>query len=168
MTPNIRIDQEVYDYLNARGNTEDSFNDVLRRELGLSEQSKRKAITINQEPITPTPEEDRSLKEGLGEIIASMNEYLPSEWSGSPSREEQILKVTLAYLTQTPRDLTVDDRQKMAARIVAGEFGVTVETVQDKCGRQLFGNGTGVIDRFRACLIRIEEDLIDRKKILKG
>ena len=48
--PTIRIDQEIYDYLNEKGKTADTFSDVLRRELGLDQKPTKGQIMRHMIP----------------------------------------------------------------------------------------------------------------------
>lgn len=174
----IRVDDEVYAFLNGRGRTEDSFNDVIRRELGLTP----KKLLARGRPeedlndvlprevdarIHPTASAERSSPSEVcavlhsEEIVASLNRHLSPHWSDTPARREQILELVLAFL-KTSRDWSTADRQLYAARQVAAAHRVEVNTVQDKCGRQLYGTGAGQqIERFRSALDRVEHELIE-------
>jgi hypothetical protein len=159
MTPMIRVDDEVYEQLNQRGRTEDSFNDVIRRELGLP--SKKQAMPQDSRSTDdPNP---RAIAEALAPaLVAALDCHLPPHWSETPERRSQILEVATLFLT-TDQSWSTVERQLYAARRVAKEHRVDVNTVQDKCGRQLYGTGTGQqIERFRSALEAVEKNLRDR------
>jgi hypothetical protein len=155
----IRVDDEVYEHLNQRGRTEDSFNDVIRRELGLPP----KRQTTPQEPQSPDDTNPRAVAKALAPVLlTALDGHLPPHWSETPERRAQILEVAMLFLT-TDQSWSTADRQLHAARRVAKEHGVDVNTVQDKCGRQLYGTGTGQqIERFRSALEAVEKDFRNR------
>lgn len=158
MAPMIRVDDEVYEHLNQRGRTEDSFNDVIRRELGLP--AKRQALPqVSRSPNHLGP---RAVAEALAPALtAALDRHLPPHWSETPERRAQILEVATLFLT-TDQSWSTAERQLDAARRVAKEHNVEVETVQTKCGRELYGTGTGpLIERFRSALEAVERDLSD-------
>lgn len=147
--PMIRVDDEVYERLTEMGRMADSYNDVLRRLLGLPEKEKLKKTR----PTPLVPEE-----EDLHQFLSATDKHLPEHWSHSRERMSQILWVVAEFLN-TPKNLSMRQRQLIAVKQVAKKFGVMVPTVQDKCGRQLYGTGTGQqIERFRQALEKIEAD----------
>lgn len=157
MAPMIRVDDEVYEYLNQRGRTEDSFNDVIRRELGLS--PKRQAA--RQDPPASSDEPSpRAVAAALGSVLSeALDRHLPSHWSETPERRTQILEVVTLFLT-TDKSWPTADRLVYAAERVAKERCIEVNTVKDKYGRQLYGAGTGQqTERFRLALEAVEKDL---------
>jgi hypothetical protein len=147
--PMIRVDDEVYERLAEMGRMADSYNDVLRRVLGLPKKEKsRKAV-----PTPMAPDEGF-----LVQFFSVADKHLPKHWSHSKKRMMQILWVIAEFL-KAPKNLSTGERQLIAAKQVAKEFGVEVPTVQDKCGRQLYGTGTGQqMERFRRALEKIEAD----------
>ena len=156
MAPMIRVDDEVYEYLNQRGRTEDSFNDVIRRELQLS--PKRQSARQNSPTLDDsTP---RAVAAALGSLLSeALDRHLPPHWSETPERRTQILEVVTLFLT-TDKSWPTADRLVYAAERVAKERGVEVNTVKDKYGRQLYRTGTGQqTERFRLALEAVEKDL---------
>jgi len=67
------------------------------------------------------------------------DEYLPAGWDDAPSRREQILAVISNFL-DTPEEMATRDRRLRAQEQAAQEFGVTVNTIQSKCGRETWEN----------------------------
>lgn len=61
---------------------------------------------------------------------------------------------------RTPKDWTVAERNLHASRLVAQSRGLTIQTIEDKCGRQLYGEGQ-LMPQFRAALEAIETDMED-------
>jgi hypothetical protein len=161
MVPMIRVDDEVYEYLNQRGRTEDSFNDVVRRELGLS--PKRPAV--QQDPPGSSDEPGLgAVAAALGGVLSALDRHLPPHWSETPERRTQILKVVTLFLT-TDKSWPTADRLACAADRVAKEHGIEVNTVKDKYGRQLYGAGTGQqTERFRLALEAVEKELRQSSK----
>jgi len=155
MAPMVRIDHEVYEYLNQRGRTEDSFNDVIRRELGLPPKRQPKALSSSAGRGPDTEASDvqpQRLEEALDRL-------LPPYWSATRARRTQIREVALAFL-RTPPQWTTEERHLHAARQVASAHGIEVTTVHDKCGRQLYGTGSHPqIGQFRMALLRLEEEM---------
>lgn len=151
MVPMIRIDEEVYEYLNQRGHTEDTFNDVLRRELGLGQKKSSRGGTRSMSGSTGTTrlEHLNALR-----LTPLLDKHLPPHWGDARARRDQILQVVEAFLN-TPNEWTTAEREVHAAKLVAKSLGVEVNTVQDKCARQLFGEGT-VMQHFHAALMAIE------------
>lgn len=147
MMPTIRIDQDIYDYLNERGKTVDTFNDVLRRELG----------------VEPKPVQKRPSQVGSSEVSAEgklrevLDAHLPSHWVGTRAREEEIRMVIVEFL-RLPGTWTTKDREIAARKSVAERLGIDPTTVSDKYTRQLYGEGGGQVRRFRDALERIEQD----------
>ena len=153
--PMIRVDDEVYQHLNERGNTEDTFNDVIRRELGLPPRKPSRAVTRGDSETMP------STATASGEYpptsIAALDKHLPHHWSDTRARREQILDVFAAFLGM-PKDWGITKRHLAACKIVARQRGVTIQTVEDKCGRQLYGQGQ-LMQQFRAALEAAEAEL---------
>lgn len=152
MMPMIRVDEEIYEFLNQRGRTEDTFNDVLRRELGLGSK-KRSGHRIDREHKVENQTKNSS---GASSLTSLVDKHLPAHWRSTRARGDQILRVVTTYL-RTPKEWDSSRRELSAAQQVANELGVEVTTVQDKCTRQLFGDGA-VIQNFRAALEAIEAD----------
>jgi hypothetical protein len=151
--PMIRVDDEVYEYLNQRGRTEDSFNDVIRRELGLSP----KTQTARQGSKTDGP---RSMAAApASKLSEALDRHLPPHWSETPERRAQILEVATVFL-RTDKSWPAADRLGHAAEHVAKDHDIEINTVKDKYGRQLYGTGTGQqTERFRLALEAVEKDL---------
>jgi hypothetical protein len=149
----IRIDDEVYEYLNQRGHTEDTFNDVLRRELGLGQKKSSKGGTRSVSGSAGTTTQEHL---NASRLTPLLDKHLPSHWGDTRARRDQILQVVEAFLN-TPREWTTAEREVYAAKLVAKSLRVEVNTVQDKCTRQLFGNGT-VMQHFHAALMVIESE----------
>ena len=163
--PVIRIDMEVYVALNEMGKTEDTFDSVLRRLLGLSQKVRG---NIHKEHLKSEFSEngfsmmDREVPLEDDEIISDIlfeviDIHLPAHWASSPKRGRQILMVVYGVLSQDFSS-PIEDRHQRAAAAVAEKFGISRETVHDKCMRQLFGNGSGLSERFRDALLEIEKD----------
>lgn len=163
--PVIRIDIDVYVALNELGRTEDTFNGVLRRLLGFAQKDRgndhkehlKSEFSENGFPTMDHEvplEEDEIISDILFEAIDS---HLPAHWASSPKRGRQILMVVYGVLSQD-FNCPIDDRHQKAAAAVAQKFGISRETVHDKCMRQLFGNGSGLSERFRDALLEIEKD----------
>lgn len=151
MPPMIRVDDEVYEYLNQQGRTEDSFNDVIRRELGLE---LRKPAAAK-----PLASMDHEVKQAmdtnkLKAVEDALNRLLPPHWANAPKRRNQIFEVVSAFL-HTPKEWGTAEREVHAAKLVAERRGIDVNTVQDKCGRQLYGEGS-LMQQFRNALERLE------------
>ena len=73
-------------------------------------------------------------------------------------RQKQILFVITEFMGQA-RNMPTADRHNRAAKSVAERFKVEVNTVHDKCGRQLYGTGTpNLIGNFRSALEQIETE----------
>ena len=145
--PTIRIDQDIYDYLNERGKTADTFNDVLRRELGLSRKSPPKVPFYRNHTEEATDAKMRQFAD----------RHLPPHWAHTPARKKEILMVIEEVLRQ-PEDWSVADREIAARKTVAKSLGIDSTTVRDKYTRQLYGNGGDQGRRFRDALERIEQD----------
>lgn len=145
--PNIRIDDEVYMYLNNKGKVEDSFNDVLRRELGLD----HKKVEYRFKTNMPLHKEDREMLTGI------VDKHLPSHWRATSARQKETLMVIERFL-ETPGLGDVMERELRARKQVAKELNLTAETIQDKYCRQLYRGQGSYILRFRAALEKIEED----------
>ena len=94
------------------------------------------------------------------ELFEVIDKHLPEYWASSESRMKQILFVVANFL-RAPRDWSIAERHVHAAKEVAKRYHVTVQTIYDKCGRQLFGTGAGLRqqDRFRDALEKIERDI---------
>ena len=129
MMPNIRIDDEVYKYINDRGKTEDTFNDVLRREFGLESAKKRlDELPTNEAGTLEYSEDEYQMVEVL------MEQKFPA--LNNPVHKHQLVKWVLYYLL-LPVDWTVKNRSISAAKLLAKEEGVTRETIQDGGTRRL-------------------------------
>lgn len=129
--PNIRIDDEVYQYLNEQGKTEDTFNDVLRRLLGLESARKRlDELPKNNAGIS------RSHTAGETEMIERLMEKHLPPFRKHSVHGRQLVKLVTCYL-HSPTEWSVRDREIGAAKMVAKEEGVTRETIQDGATRRL-------------------------------
>lgn len=154
MMPTIRIDQEIYDYLNEKGKTADTFSDVLRRELGLDQKPTKGQIMRHL--ITGLADDQRS--HSVEAIRGATDRHLPPHWASTPAREAQIIRVVKEFV-RMPRNLSVEDREIAARKRVAEFLGIDPNTVFDKYGRQLYGDGGGQAAKFRTALRKIESDL---------
>ncbi len=65
--------------------------------------------------------------------------------------------LVIARFLRTPQEWSTADRHLHAAKLVAEERGVTVQTIMDQCGRSLYGQGQ-LAYRFRGALEKIEAD----------
>lgn len=149
MTRMIRVDDDVYEALATRGEELDTFNDKLRRLLSLPDLH---VASLQNHGATKRGEQK------LIELVEIANRHLPKHWSNSRARMYQILRVVAAYLKGSNAQGPAE-RQLTAARDVAKDLGIDANTVQDKCGRQLYGTGTGQqLGRFRYALEKIEAD----------
>ena len=151
----IRVDDDVYDALNEMGRTSDSFNDVLRRLLHLPARDKQR-----RRPDPSVRPDDAKLV-GLFDVV---DKHLPTHWASSDSRAKQILFVVAAFLGAS-RNWSIAERHLHAVKKVAEQFQVTIQTINDKCGRQLFGTGAGLRQQesFRDALKSIESDFRKRE-----
>jgi len=151
----IRVDDEVYERLNELGRTEDSFNDVVRRVLGLAS----KKVNARALPSSSAVE-DKGVSEVRKdiELFGIIDRHLPAHWKETEARRDQIMEVVKNFL-RMPSNIPVPERHRKAAKEVAKGRGVEENTVLDKCGRQIFGTGSGLVDQFRDALIRIEADI---------
>ncbi|MCH9020211.1 MAG: hypothetical protein IIA73_07595 [Proteobacteria bacterium] len=149
MMPMIRIDDELYEFLNNQGRTEDAFNDVLRRLLGFERRKKRYQVAPrDEETMRPTANLSASDTEPIERL---MEKLFPPH--NNPVHRRQLVKVVWAYL-HSPRDWPTKDRQIYAASKVAQEERVTRETIQDGCTRRLGLN----IEKFRGRLENLEAE----------
>jgi hypothetical protein len=93
------------------------------------------------------------------------DEYLPPGWDDSSSRREQILAV-IDYFLDTPQGMSTRERRNRAQKQVADEFGVTVNTVQSKCGRETWEDHVSSSEyqreHFDGALEEIESHVRDR------
>ena len=90
-------------------------------------------------------------------LVAAIDKHLPSHWSETPARRQQIFDVVCLYL-RTPRDWLVANRHLHACKLIAQEREVIIQTIEDKCGRQLYGEGQ-LMMRFRSALEAVEAEL---------
>lgn len=159
--PMIRVDSEIYELLNEKGRTEDTFNDVLRRELGLPSRKSGRQSQAHLSPTTP-PVGHAAARGANSELESVLHRRLPPHWADTPARKIQIVEVVQKFL-QTPGNWDTKDRHLYAVKAVAAERNLTIQTVADKCGRQLYGEGE-LQPRFRRALDAIEMDLRDQPK----
>ncbi len=150
MMPMIRVDDEVYQHLNDRGKTEDTFNDVLRRILGLEAKRRRSGERTPQERKARTTQTRSVPPNEMAELWSVIEKHLPPRLSNAVHRR-QIEKLVVSFL-EAPADWTTKDREISAARQVANEEGVTRETIQDGGTRRLGLD----IEEFRRRLEAIE------------
>ena len=148
----IRVDDEVYEALTKRRLPEESYNDGLKRLLGLA----RKAHVAVDQALKDMGVEEMADDQPLLDLIDVIDRYIPPRWADGPERARQIIWVVVTFLKQTPSDWTIRDRYNSSLNSVATRLGVRSRTVRDKCVRQLYGDGphTGV---FLDALARIEK-----------
>jgi MoxR-like ATPase len=93
------------------------------------------------------------------------DEYLPPGWDDSASRRDQILAV-IDYFLDTPQKMSTRERRNRAQKQVAEDLGVTVNTVQSKCGRETWEDHVSSNDyqreHFDKALEHIEANIRDR------
>jgi len=93
------------------------------------------------------------------------DEYLPPGWGDSTSRREQILAV-IDYFLDTPQEMSTRERRNRAQKRVAEDLGVTVNTVQSKCGRETWEDHVSSNEyqreHFDKALEQIEANIRDR------
>jgi hypothetical protein len=150
--PNIRVDEEVYGYLNERGNTEDTFNDVIRRELGLTTSSKSEAKMFAKTVSQSEPTEGVDLEFIRKLMIRHFPQFNPESKHGT-----QLLKHVVQFLV-APSNWTTRDRQIAAAKRVAELEEVELQTVQDGAARRLDIS----IGEFRVRLEALEQEFLDQ------
>lgn len=159
--PTIRVDDDVYETLRNLGRTGDTFSDVLRPLLGLGEKARGVPATVHQrqdERLTKELQSIAGAHGSLDALEAIVSRYLPPHWADGRQRRDHILSVVIGYLTQ-PTELPPAKRHTRATSEVAQRDRVTVQTIIDKCGRQLFGVGTpSQMEQFRDALTKIEAD----------
>ncbi|NEU59217.1 AAA family ATPase [Halorussus sp. MSC15.2] len=106
----------------------------------------------------------------LGDIDSIINQHFPEEWKSSSSREQQIRAVVTKFLTETNED-TTRERRLTAQKRVANENGIEMNTVQSKCGREIWdtpAEGEGYQKgRVDPALEQIEADFEERIEILR-
>ena len=146
--PIIRVDDEVYKYLNDQGKTEDAFNDVLRRVLGFEPRKKQ----LHDLPTHKTVKGEGRYVDDNESIERLMEKHLPP-YLINPIHCRQLVKL-VRYFLRSPGNWPTKDREIAAAKKVAEEEGVTRETIQDGGTRRLGLN----IEGFRKRLEAIEAE----------
>lgn len=99
-------------------------------------------------------------REPLEDLDHLLNHYLPKAWNSSETRAHQIKRVVETFLHETDPDQPVTQRRKVAQKQVAEEEGVRFNTIQSKCGREIFeapsDNNGYQRGRFEPALEKIE------------
>lgn len=150
--PMIRVDDQVYEVLTNCRMGEESYNDALKRLLGLAP---KVPVGVDQ-AMNEIGVEQMADDQPLRDLVAAIDRYLPPHWADGPERARQLIWVVVTFLKETPANWPLRDRYNSALKSVAKRLGVRGRTVRDKCVRQLYGNGPQT-DRFLDALEKIEQ-----------
>ncbi|MFC7214293.1 McrB family protein [Saliphagus sp. GCM10025334] len=96
---------------------------------------------LGQESMPPTPDDIISELEQCSRtprLRALVNDVLPAGWDSSISKEEQLLAVARNFLHETDPSAELSNRRGEAQEIVAERKRVEKNTVQSKCGREIW------------------------------
>ena len=136
MAPMIRVDDEVYEHLNQRGRTEDSFNDVIRRELGLP--AKRQALPqVSRSPNHLGP---RAVAEALAPALtAALDRHLPPHCRRPQSVALRFWRWPRCFLRRISHG-----RQRSASWMRQGGWPKNIMWRSKQCRQSAVENSTGL------------------------